>query len=407
MAQKITARTLLRTEPGVINDTIVPGLRFMVAKRSRTFRISPRINGGQRNIKVATITAGNLKEAGEQLTDARERARKILEDADKGVDPVERERIRKLAAQKARQDTFEAVARLYMAEDGDMKMDAQERWRKLTKEIFPVLGDWPIRDITRAQIKEFLLAKYAVGPSAAEHLRGLTTRIFTYALDEGYIDASVAAGIRLPGRPKPRDHYLRASEIRTFWNGLDAASMIPQIKLILRFLLVTGQRSGEVVSMHWNEIDIENSRWEIPASRTKSGTAHRVHLTELAWSIIREAGTSEGHVFGKEDGTAPARATVSQAMLRNLEVLGLADRPARPHDLRRTMATHLGDLGIQPFVVSRLLNHALQGVTETHYLLSAYAEQRRQALESWSNKLQEITSGEPAPSKVPRLRVAQ
>jgi integrase len=379
----------------------------MVGKRSRTFRMSPRINGEQKNLKVFTVTASDLEEAGRQLKAARDKARQIMIDAAKGVDPAERARNEKRVAQKARQNTFRAVAERYMAEDGNMTADAEERWRKLNKEIFPAIGDVPIRDLARADVKDYLLEKAASTPTQADHHLRLIRRILNFALDDDLVGANVAARIKLPGKLVARDRYLIKAEIKRFWNNLDKAAMIPQVRLILKMLLVTGQRRGEVTGMHWDEISVEDSWWEIPGERTKNGNPHRVHLTPLAWEIIREAGTKDGFVFAKAKGNPPVVNAVSQAMLRELPVLGLKTKPARPHDLRRTFATHLGDLGIQPFVVSRLLNHTLPGVTEKHYLLSAYAEQKRQAIEAWSNELTRITTGKAPPSNVEQLRAAQ
>ena len=410
----VTAKDLLRQELGTINDRVVPGLRFEISKTRRGFWTSPRIlkpGGKQRNIKVCGITAADLEEAGQQLKAARAAARRIIEDAAAGIDPNERTRIEQRAAQRAREDTFKAFARLYMAEDGNFKVDAAERWRMLEKELFPVFGDWPMRDITRLQVKEYLLAKFAATPkgSEARHIKSLITRIFGHALDEGVVDANVTAGIKLPGRETPRDRYLRAPEIRRFWNGLDDAVMTEQIKLILRLLLVTGQRRGEVVGMHWSELDVEGSLWELPAARTKSRRANRVPLTPLAWEIIHATGTVEGYVFAlRAGGEPPVLRSISQAVRRELIVLGLADKPATPHDLRRTAASQMGELGIDRLTISKILNHADPTITGAVYELSEHWEKKRLAMLAWADKLQEIVTGKARPSNVePLVRAVQ
>jgi integrase len=86
-------------------------------------------------------------------------------------------------------------------------------------------------------------------------------------------------------------------------------------------------------------------------------------------------------------------------MRREREALGLTER-ATVHDLRRTAATHLGDLGIDRLVIGKLLNHAEQGVTGRVYDLGAYAEPKRLAMAAWSNKIMEIVAGQAAPSNV-------
>ena len=159
MAQRITARLLQSKTPGIYNDTVVPGLRFIIGSRTRTFRVSPRIGGAQHNIKVYTVTASNLKEAGEQLSGARARANKILLDASRGIDPQQAEKAAKRAALLEQRDTFGKVAENYMAERGKLLKTGVEYQRKLDKMILPTLGDIPIAKLTRGDIKEMFVAK--------------------------------------------------------------------------------------------------------------------------------------------------------------------------------------------------------------------------------------------------------
>ncbi len=403
MAQKITAQTLRRTAPGVINDTTVPGLRFVISARTRTFRMSPRINGVQRNLKVYTVTASDLKEAGEQLREARDAARAILRDADKGIDPVERARIEKREAMLARRDTFASVSENYMREFGRHLKSGGELQRKLDKAILPALGDIPVAEVRRADIKALFLEKAETAPVAANRMLALVRAVLNYAIDEELIDANPAARIKV--RPEiPRDRYLSETEIHSFWNGLDAAGFSPKLKTILKLLLVTGQRRSEVTGMRWAEIDLQKAIWELPADRTKAGRAHRVPLSPLALDLIGEPAGSE-YVFVNGGGQPFAPASVSLAMRRARSLLGLTTR-ATVHDLRRTAATYLGDLGIDRIIIGKLLNHAEQGVTGRVYDLGAYAEQKRLAMAAWSNKLLEIVTGEAAPSNVARLKRA-
>ncbi len=396
MRQKITERTLTRKAPGEIWDEYLPGFGLRIGKKRKTFFIMTRINGRQRR-----ITVGNA--AVLSLADARDRARDIMRNAAKGIDPQEAEKIMQREAARARRDTFACVAADYMTELGQHLQSASELQRKLDMDILPALGDIPVAEVRRADVKALFLDKAETKPVAANRMLALIRVILNYAIDEELIEANPAA--RIKARPEiPRDRYLSEAEIRNFWNGLSETGTGPQIKRILKLLLVTGQRRAEVCGMRWAEIDMQKAIWELPADRTKAGRAHRVPLSPLALDLIAEPHGGE-HVFAKGGGRPFHPVSVSWAMHREREALGLAQR-ATVHDLRRTMATHLGDLGIDRLIIGKLLNHSEQGVTGRVYDLGAYAEQKRLAMAAWSNKIMEIVSGEAAPSNVARLKRA-
>ena len=293
----------------------------------------------------------------------------------------------------------------------DMERDERQarRRRKVERYLYPAFdgGERPIREITRADLKEILLERHATAKTQARRLRALVTRIWSYALKEDYVDANIALQIELPSEETVRDRRLARHEIANFWYGLERAKCSPQSRLILRLLLVLGQRRGETALMHWSEIDAEKNRWEIPKAKTKSARATLVPITELAWTLIREAGTTSGYVFAGPDGRPPFLPSVTRAMRDNLPVLGLDNARATPHDLRRSFASGLGDLEIDRTVIIKLLNHAEPGITGKVYELADRWPQKVAAMEAWSARLQEITTGQPAPSNVRELRAAQ
>jgi integrase len=404
MAQRITARLVQSKTPGVFNDSVVPGLRFIIGTRTRTFRVSPRIGGTQHNIKVYTVTASSLKEAGEQLTEAREKARQILLDASRGIDPQQAERAAKRAALLEQRNTFAQVAGNYMAEKGQHLKSGAELQRKLDKLILPTLGDIPVADLTRADIKELFLEKAEAKPVAANRMLALINVILNYAIDEELIDNNPATRIEKKSET-PRDRYLSAVEIATFWHGLDNIGFDPQIVRILKLCLASGQRRAEVVHMRWSEINLAETKWELPAERTKAGRPHRVPLSPLAVELIGEP-TGGEYVFTNGGGRPFHLNAPGQAMAASLPALGLADNPATPHDLRRTFASGMGDLGIPPYVVSRLLNHSMPGITERVYYLTALAGEKETAMDAWGAKLTEIATGKTAPENVVPIKGA-
>ena len=397
MRKKITEKTVAGKAPGEIWDEYLAGFGLRIGKTKKTFFVMTRIDGKQRRITVGSAAVISLAEA-------RNKAQAILRDAAKGIDPDEAERAAKREAARARRDTFASVAADYMGEHGQHLKSAPELRRKLDQDILPELGDIPIADIRRADVKALVKDKTTTSPIAANRLLALVRAILFYALDEELVESNVA--IRIKATPEvARDRYLSEAEIRSFWRGLDNTGIDARIARVLKLCLVLGQRRGEIVGMRWAEIDMQKAIWELPAGRTKAGRAHRVPLSPLALDLIGEPHGGE-YVFSNNGGDKPfAGVSIGQAMRREREALGLATR-ATVHDLRRTAATHLGDLGIDRLVIGKLLNHAEQGVTGRVYDLGAYAEPKRLAMTAWSNKIMEIVTGKAAPENVVPIKGA-
>ena len=145
--------------------------------------------------------------------------------------------------------------------------------------------------------------------------------------------------------------------------------------------------------MMWDELDLDNGWWTIPGDRAKNGLAHRVPLESQALQILRDIEKQANDpvfVFrGGKRGQAIANLQKRMQALRMRSGIG----DFKFHDLRRTAASHMTGLGIPRLVVSKILNHAEQGVTAV-YDRHSYDPEKRDALARWDRRVAEIVEAQ-------------
>lgn len=170
-----------------------------------------------------------------------------------------------------------------------------------------------------------------------------------------------------------------------------------ELSALLKLLLLTGCRLNEVAGMTRTELSDDGATWNIPGSRTKNKRPHVVPLAHLArepLNSVKPIAGEAGLVF-----TTTGRSPVSgwSKIKRRLDE-AMKIPPWRLHDLRRTTATGMAEIGIAPHIVEAALNHisgAKAGVAGT-YNRAAYAEEKRAALERWALHVQGLVSERPA-----------
>jgi integrase len=183
------------------------------------------------------------------------------------------------------------------------------------------------------------------------------------------------------------------------------------VKDVLRLLLLTAQRPGEVMGMRWDEIDFEESLWSIPAWRTKPRRATVVPISAQAMRIIQRRRDEIEKVRTKRQHKGdPAPLTAFVFPNRHLakydkEPIKMTRKMVErvinkvsierftPHDLRRTCATNLGKMEVPGLVIDLILNHAPKGVTNTTYNRYDYLKERREALDRWGLRVHQIVTG--------------
>jgi integrase len=197
------------------------------------------------------------------------------------------------------------------------------------------------------------------------------------------------AGTNNPGPAVARNRVLSDSELATVWN----ACSDNEGGRIVKLLILTGARRDEVGGMCWAELNRDNSTWTIPASRTKNRREHTLTLPSRAWSIIEATPRrqSNDRLFGRG-----ARGFNNFHKVKTVLDACCQIAPWRSHDLRRTVATRMADIGIQPHVIEQVLNHQSghkAGVAGV-YNRSAYTRDVKHALDIWADHVASIVSGE-------------
>jgi integrase len=208
-------------------------------------------------------------------------------------------------------------------------------------------------------------------------------------MGQGLAESNPVAGTNDPESGPARERVLDDRELAAVWHAAGADDFGKVVKL----LILTGARRTEVGGMAWSELN--GSTWTIPAQRAKNGRQHTLPLSGLALSIIESVPQRVGRdlLFG-ERGT---RGFSSWAFAKGTLDSRLGDKVAKwtLHDLRRTAATRMCDLGVMPHVVEQILNHqsghraGIVGI----YNRSSYANEVRAALALWSDHVRTLVQG--------------
>jgi integrase len=182
---------------------------------------------------------------------------------------------------------------------------------------------------------------------------------------------------------KARSRALNEGEIRIFLNRLDAAAIRSQFKIALRLTLLTLTRKSEVRLARWEHVNLERGEWEIPPEHSKTSAGQIVYLPRQASVLLAQMKPSEkrvGYVFPAlgSDGYTPTGPSTLNRALACVQG-GMAHFTV--HDLRRTGATRLSEMGFNPDWIEKAMNHKLRGVRGI-YNRAEYATQRREMLQA-------------------------
>jgi integrase len=421
--------TSLRQE---IPDGLLVGLYLVVQPSgAKSFAVRYRFAGAPRKLTLGAFPAINLETA-------RTLGAKALRAAAEGRDPATEKQsakgnARRQAAEEIRgkRDLFENVAREFI-ERHAMKSNRETHMRETARilglrpspddptKLVEIGGDvmsaWrgrKIQEISKRDIVALLDAVNDRGsPIMANRVLSAVRKLFNWCVARDVIQISPCILVTPPAPERSRDRVLSDDELRMVWNAAegDGWPFGPLVKL----LALTGQRLSEVGGMRWNEIDLANKLWTLPAERVKNGERHEVPLSDAAVKIIEalpRIKTTKGFVFAARrdaavSGYSRAKTRLDAQILATIPK-GAKARPAPWvfHDLRRTLASGMARIGIQLPVVEKVLNHSggsfagVAGVYQRH----SFAEEKRMALAAWASHVETVVSGK-RPANVVALR---
>lgn len=248
------------------------------------------------------------------------------------------------------------------------------------------------------------------GPVAANRLRAESRACWTWAVKRGSLEANPWEAVPRPlARETPRERVLNDDEIRAVYAAAGALS--EPWNVLIRLLILTGQRRGEVAGMQWTELDLDEGMWSIPGGRTKNHQPHTVPLPAEAVALLRTVKRRAGADLVFEGPRKSAFSGFGKLKAGLDAELGKAGNPLPPwtlHDLRRTLATGLQRLGVRLEVTEAVLNHVsgsrsgIVGVYQRH----GWETEKVAALRSWAAHLMRASERVGAADNLVMLREA-
>jgi integrase len=278
--------------------------------------------------------------------------------------------------------------------------------RYLNGDYFKPLHRMAIDNISRKDVSTCLIAiarKHSENTAALA--KDALSAFFVWAMQAGAVEQNPVIGSYKPERSKGRNRVLSNAELVAVWRACEDDTY----GKIVRLLILTGARRQEIGSLRWSELDPdlrgselepERRTWTLPSARAKNERALTLSLPPAAWAIIDSVPREDGreHLFGARGftGWAGAKAALDKR-------LGEAVKPPFViHDLRRTVATRMADIGIPPHIIETIQNHhsghkaGVAGV----YNRSSYEREVRNALAIWADHIRSLVAGE-APQIIP------
>ena len=330
--------------------------------------------------KHRRITLGNAAKV--KLEVAKAEAKRIFGKVAHGKDPAGE----KTAARAEASNAIEALIAAYLeAKKGKQRPRTYQQTEYRLNRLWKPLHKFTAGTVSRAAVAAQVatIAKES-GPIAANRARGALSAMFRWAIGEGLCNDNPVAGTNKQQENEPRERVLSDAEAAVVWLGCPGNDY----GRIVQLLLLTGCRRDEIGSLQWSETDMDAKTITLPAIRTKNSQTHVVPLSDTAMGILQAIPRRDRtHVFGVGEG---GYSGWSKAKM-NLDKATKLKEPWTLHDLRRTVRTGLGMLGVAPHVAEAVLNHLPAKLIRT-YDRNTYATEKRAALDTWGNHIRVIVA---------------
>ena len=359
---------------------------------------------------------------------------------------LEAERARRLAEEAAQQADLERQRRLTVRQLFDrwaatelaphLRADGKRTGRKdggqysreqFDRRIFPVIGDFAVADVRKADVLAILDAVKAEGKlRTANVLLADMKQMMRFAVVRDIIPHSPLESVTkrdAGGTEAGRERVLSTDEVSTLAQRLPAAGMGKRSELAIWLTLGTGCRVGELMGAQWQHVDFEAATWHLPD--TKNQRPHTIHLSDFALrqfralADLRESDPQTRDVlpwvfpntvgggpvciksFGKQlaDRQRPADRRM-QHRSKATEALLLPGGKWTAHDLRRTAATLMASLGISGDVIDECLNHVIESRVRRTYIRDRRPQEQARAFDALGSKLDALRSGDAHRSNV-------
>lgn len=417
---KITDMAFRNLKPSDKVQIIADGGGLIVRVREKkdggaiSFMLSYRFEGKQRQM---TLKTKNLKDARIE----RDTHKALLK---QGIDPnlermlqVERIRQQQLEEQEA---LAKLAARLTVQHlfvrwcDTDLinRKDKIEVIRMFNKDVLPDLGNLFVEDVRKGHIALVIDKLKQRGVNhLARNLLKLMRQMFRFAVDRDIIEFDPTASLsvsKTTTKPTERDRVLSDDEIRLLKIKMPDAGFMPSTECAIWIMLSTCCRVGELSKAQWKHIDFQNKTFVIPSENSKNGKTHTIFLSDFAlqqfellaktrqsdeWLFLNRTKTS--HVCDKSlskqiDGRQNAVIHSNRSM--NNTALTLPNGKWTPHDLRRTGATIMGNLGVHSDVIEKCLNHSQENKLKRVYQHQKLEAEQAQAWKVLGDRLSVLTN---------------
>lgn len=386
--KKLTATGIDSLPVGDHADSIVTGLVLRVGARRNSWTLRYRA-GGQRHKQIIGFYVKNAPEGSDSLplSAAREKAREILGRVDAGV-PVA-EQPKPIHPRDAL--TLGRLVDLYE----EHRLERGEKNKSLPLALRTIRGglaaylELPAKAFGKQELKHCRDTIFKRAPTQSSAFLRYVSPVLKWAAQEDHIDHDISGDVAKRKAVVKRERVLTDSEIRAIWEA--AGNMTGRRReaaenfgKLVKFLLITGQRRDEGAGIRYS--DVLDGKWK--QLQNKSSRPHLVPLPPLALSLLGEGEPGDyafAGVQGKISGFSRLKADLDK-------LSGVSNW--RLHDLRRTAATRMQELGIEEATVSAVLNHSVGGVTGI-YLRGELEKQKAKALATWAAHLQKIVSQKP------------
>lgn len=357
---------------------------------AKLWRYRYKLNGRENTFAIGEYPLVTLQDARRARDEARELVRQ-------GMHPAHVRTAKKRAIIREHENTFQVIAEEWIERKrgGWSPYYNQQVLRSLAADVFPYIGNRPIRTITPHDMLTILDRITGRGAeTVAINVRQWCSAIFCYAVSTLRAETDPVASLRAAIiRPPVRNaQAMSRDDLRVFMHKLDKYGGLRTTQLAIKLLLYTFVRTIEMRRATWDEIKEDDALWIIPADKMKMRRTHMVPLSKQALNILDDLHFITGNgEYLFPNSRRPHDMMSATTVNRAMEYLGI---PISGHDFRATASTHLHELGFEGHLVEMQLAHAERNKAKAAYNHAQYLQERRQMMQFWADWLDELNSQE-------------